>query len=821
MAIGVDLLYVQASEMDNSASSPSGSLEDRLRNMILLHGTIPDNQGPNQRPNARLAPQHENRSQPFDSAQPAHPEHSQLWDQYAPAQHQRGQFPPSVMRMESQVYPNQAPPSSLQRGTPTNRDFNGQQTHARGSSYGNNSYRGRFSSPRGGGVQHQNFRQQLPLEPVAFQRGYPGRQDTQHVQPPRQLFDPQAPNVTPGHNFAEVRERQAAHLEQMAADKLPPLEMSAVERLEKEAFRQTLEKVCQEICDAEPHRHPRVSLECFGSFKSGFAPAGSDMDLVIVVTSNSSSSSCFSLLADDLPRTLEKRLLELGYGAHLLTRTRVPIIKVCELPGADLLNGLREEREKWDSLPDEKKYPHLYPEEEEAEKNGKMESVDEVRQNQDVSKSDRQASKAHNAPTNLEGKGPEGQGQPSQPNKTNDTSADNVSLQSKGKKWTRERTAGPLDFPKSGVGIQSDINFFNPLGLHNTHMLHCYSLCDPRVRPMVLFVKSWAKERKINSSYSGTLSSYGYVLMVLHYLINIVKPPVLPNLQHPWRPNPNCTPQGAAYAMVDGWAIDFWRSEHEIQAAAFNGQLSINRESLGSLLAGFFHYFSSMGGGLQFRWMQQVLSLRTMGGLLTKEEKGWVKAMTEEGDGKRVQHRYLFCIEDPFELSHNVARTVTHHGIVAIRDEFRRTFRILDAVGHRMPAHEGDLFAPVMEDGQITSHNKKAKPGPMAVGSKTGGTPTSATAQRGQQQKKVLNRNSGQGGAETSQPNRKPVDITDNDAFPTLGSKNTKLQKNDGFVEISGERAKAYLEGLKRKKAEAQAEDVATSAAEAVLNETD
>jgi terminal uridylyltransferase len=266
--------------------------------------------------------------------------------------------------------------------------------------------------------------------------------------------------------------------------------------------------------------------------------------------------------------------------------------------------------------------------------------------------------------------------------------------------WTRERQAGPLDFPKDGVGIQCDINFFNPLGLHNTQLLRCYSLCDVRVQPMVLFVKLWAKRRRVNSSYSGTLSSYGYVLMVLHYLINVAQPPVLPNLQHSWRPNANCTPQGANRAEVDGWTVDFWRNEDEILSAIANGQMVSNQESLGSLLAGFFQYYSSLGGsggkGRPFHWTREVLSLRTQGGILTKDQKGWVKAATEESEGKRIQHRYLFAIEDPFELTHNVARTVTHNGIVAIRDEFRRAFRILQAVGHGEGVGN-DLLAPLTD----------------------------------------------------------------------------------------------------------------------------
>lgn len=61
-----------------------------------------------------------------------------------------------------------------------------------------------------------------------------------------------------------------------------------------------------------------------------------------------------------------------------------------------------------------------------------------------------------------------------------------------------------------------------------------------------------------------------------------------------------------------------------------------------------------------------------------------------------VRQRYLFAIEDPFEIDHNVARPVTHGGIVAIRDEFRRAWRILQRIGEgHIPE---DDFLAAMED---------------------------------------------------------------------------------------------------------------------------
>lgn len=297
----------------------------------------------------------------------------------------------------------------------------------------------------------------------------------------------------------------------------------------------------------------------------------------------------------------------------------------------------------------------------------------------------------------------------------------------------RDRYKDHLEFPKSDIGIQCDINFSAHLAIHNTLLLRCYSHCDPRVRIMILFVKHWAKTRGINTPYRGSLSSYGYVLMVLHYLVNVAQPFVCPNLQNTNNKDPpSYLPPAeiAARTTCNGCDVRFWRNESEIRSLAERKMLNHNHDTVGFLLRGFFEYYAQSGAmsTIQHRgfdWGREVLSLRTQGGILSKQEKGWVGAKTtietivvapptstapaseandvapapavvtpptEDGadvknpkihppkqveETKEIRHRYLFAIEDPFELDHNVARTVTHNGIVSIRDEFRRAWRII------------------------------------------------------------------------------------------------------------------------------------------------
>ncbi|KAI1383383.1 uncharacterized protein F4822DRAFT_420426 [Hypoxylon trugodes] len=322
----------------------------------------------------------------------------------------------------------------------------------------------------------------------------------------------------------------------------------------------------------------------------------------------------------------------------------------------------------------------------------------------------------------------------------------------------RDRYHDSLEFPKNGIGVQCDINFSAHLALQNTLLLRCYSYTDTRVRPTVLFVKHWAKARGINTPYRGTLSSYGYVLMVLHYLVNIVEPFVCPNLQHLAPPDPDLPAEALEGVTVcKGRNVRFWRDEQEIQRLASQGHLNQNRESIGSLLRGFFEYYAqsytmSTSHARGFDWGRDVLSLRSPGGLILKQEKGWTGAKTvmqletgappnpaeagvnggvksptdgvigQPGSGqtqlarangaptastrpkelKEVRHRYLFAIEDPFELEHNVARTVTHNGIVSIRDEFRRAWRIIKQAGKN-----GQVTENLLED--VQAESKKAE----------------------------------------------------------------------------------------------------------------
>lgn len=75
-----------------------------------------------------------------------------------------------------------------------------------------------------------------------------------------------------------------------------------------------------------------------------------------------------------------------------------------------------------------------------------------------------------------------------------------------------------LKFKDLLTGFEIDLNCNNSIGIHNTHLLHCYARLDWRVRALVVIIKVWAQANNINDAKNMTISSYSLALMVINYL---------------------------------------------------------------------------------------------------------------------------------------------------------------------------------------------------------------------------------------------------------------------------------------------------------------
>ncbi|KAF3787026.1 UTP-RNA uridylyltransferase 1 [Nymphaea thermarum] len=196
--------------------------------------------------------------------------------------------------------------------------------------------------------------------------------------------------------------------------------------------------------------------------------------------------------------------------------------------------------------------------------------------------------------------------------------------------------------------ISCDICVNNALAVVNTKLLHDYAQIDVRLRQLAFIVKHWAKARQVNETYRGTLSSYAYVLMCIHFLQGRT-PAILPCLQ-------KMTP--TFMVTVDDIQCAYYDRVEELQD--FGSQ---NKEIISRLLHEFFHYWA-----YTHDYKHSVISVRT-GGILSKSEKDWTRRIGND--------RHLICIEDPFEVSHDLGRVVDKYSIKVLRDEFQRAADVL------------------------------------------------------------------------------------------------------------------------------------------------
>ncbi|KAL0373596.1 UNVERIFIED_CONTAM: UTP:RNA uridylyltransferase 1 [Sesamum radiatum] len=101
-----------------------------------------------------------------------------------------------------------------------------------------------------------------------------------------------------------------------------------------------------------------------------------------------------------------------------------------------------------------------------------------------------------------------------------------------------------------------------------------------------------------------------------------------------------------------------------------------NGEGVAHLVWAFFHYWAYCHD-----YVNDVISVRT-GGTLSKRAKNWTTRVGND--------RHLICIEDPFDVSHDLGRVVDKYSIRVLREEFERAAEIMQ----NDPNPFGALFEP-------------------------------------------------------------------------------------------------------------------------------
>ncbi|XP_029826984.2 speckle targeted PIP5K1A-regulated poly(A) polymerase isoform X1 [Ixodes scapularis] len=189
-------------------------------------------------------------------------------------------------------------------------------------------------------------------------------------------------------------------------------------------------------------------------------------------------------------------------------------------------------------------------------------------------------------------------------------------------------------------GLSCDINCTSRLSLVNTRLLQLYNAADPRVRPLVVFVRTWMRSHFLLTGRGNTLTSYAASMLVVCWLQRCARPPVLPT---PEQMMARHAESGGETCEVEGRECGYIVKGEPCAVP------TENRQTLAELVRGFFDFCASLN------FDTHVVCLRTA----ELVERGvFYKELHKTPEWKHFRDGPM-VVQDPLNLAHNVAASAS------------------------------------------------------------------------------------------------------------------------------------------------------------------
>jgi len=203
-----------------------------------------------------------------------------------------------------------------------------------------------------------------------------------------------------------------------------------------------------------------------------------------------------------------------------------------------------------------------------------------------------------------------------------------------------------LKFVHRPTGIHCDISFKNRASVRNTEYIRFCMEADSRIRSVMVTVRYLTRHYGLCGGGGGLkMSNYALTMFVILYLQQLENP-----LLHPVMELQSY--EGQEKDIISGWNCNFCQEFDKLRRLPVNNSTSLE------LVAGFLQFFSQLD-------LANVVLCPLLGKVMSK---------TEFLSNKTVSTNYLFhpsssannglqtdrpmCLQDPFELSHNVCRNL-------------------------------------------------------------------------------------------------------------------------------------------------------------------
>ncbi|XP_072753836.1 speckle targeted PIP5K1A-regulated poly(A) polymerase-like [Anoplolepis gracilipes] len=209
-----------------------------------------------------------------------------------------------------------------------------------------------------------------------------------------------------------------------------------------------------------------------------------------------------------------------------------------------------------------------------------------------------------------------------------------------------------IKFRYMPTNVSCDISFKNGLGIYKSNFLRYCASRDPRLQPLMLFIKYWA--RHFGISGIGRISSYGLVCLIIFYLqqepVGLL-PPLL-DLQK------TCVPH-----IINGWQVNF--NENTVLPPINNSS------SIAELFHNFFSFYAT------FSFNSCVICLldgKTYSAVdfaqidKLPDYMDRYKTCVMENSAKKLDIHKPLCLQDPIELNQNTAAITSDRALIAFQN---------------------------------------------------------------------------------------------------------------------------------------------------------
>lgn len=212
----------------------------------------------------------------------------------------------------------------------------------------------------------------------------------------------------------------------------------------------------------------------------------------------------------------------------------------------------------------------------------------------------------------------------------------------------------------TSTGFNCDLSFTSNLGVYNSNIVKDLINYDDRIHSLTMILKFWMRAHKISGT--GKITNYSLFLLIVFYLQSL-RQPILQPL--------NFFQNNIPPFFVGPWNLAWYFG---LQIPMFNKQTVIQ------LVAGFFQFYSNFT-------FEKVVICPLYGRTYRRDEFannkipegndfGTFRNYMQTKEAKFLNTNTGICIQDPFQLSFNVAASCANREFLKFKNELAHAYKL-------------------------------------------------------------------------------------------------------------------------------------------------